>query len=56
MIYEYFLVTGTHEAVLDFSDLFRMTLRGGDVQGFDTKWSEVLLSTHEVPSDNILEW
>ena len=26
-----------------------------DVQGFDTKWSEVLLSIHEMPSDSILK-
>ena len=55
LICEYFWVPGTHEAILDFSDLFSFTLRGGDVQGFDTEWSEVLLSTHEAPSDIILE-
>ena len=55
LIYEYFLVTRTHEAALDFSDLFSITQRGDDVEGFDTRWDEVLLSTHEVPSDAILE-
>ena len=38
MIYEYFRVTGTHAAVLDYSDLFRITLHGDDIQGFDTRW------------------
>ena len=55
LIYEYFQVTRTHEAALDFSDLFSVTQRGDDVEGFDTGWDEVLLSTHEVPSDAILE-
>ena len=32
---------------------FRITLRGDDIQ--DLRWHEVLLSTKEVPSDDILE-
>ena len=32
MIYEYFRETGAHEAVLDYSDLFRITLHGDDIQ------------------------
>ena len=44
MIYEHFRVTGTNESILDFSDLVSVTLRGDDVQGFDTKWDEALLS------------
>ena len=46
-------MTGAHEAVLAHSDLFRITLRGDDNQ--DLRWHEVLLSTKEVPSDDILE-
>ena len=52
MIYEYFQVTGTHEYILDFSHLMSVTLRGDDVQGCDTRWDEVLLSTEEVPSQS----
>ena len=55
MTYEYFLVSGTQETPLDFSDLMEVTVRGDDVLGFDTQWDDVLLSTHEVPSDSILE-
>ena len=55
MIYENFRATGNHETILDFSDLFKVTLRGDDVLGFDTRWDELLLSTDEVPSDGILE-
>ena len=50
VIYEHFWLTGTHETILDFSDLMEGTSRGDDVQGF---WYET--STHEVLSDNILE-
>ena len=55
MIYEYLVVTGTHEAFLDFSDLLNLSLRGDDVRGFDTRCDEVLLSVRQVPSDEILE-
>ena len=31
------------------------TLRGDDVQGFDTNWDEVLLSLKDTPHENMLE-
>ena len=31
MLYEYFRVLGSHEAVFDFCDLMGVTLRGDDV-------------------------
>ena len=37
MIYEYFQVTGAHEAVLDYSDPFSFTLHGNGIQDFETK-------------------
>ena len=40
---------------LGFSDLFSASLHGDDGQGFYTRWDEVLLSIHQVPSDEILE-
>ena len=46
-------MTGTHEAILDYSDLFGTVLLGDDVQEFDAGWDEVLLSF--VPPDDILE-
>ena len=55
LIHEYFRATGTCETILDFCDLMEATLCGDDVLGFDTRWDEVLLSIHEVPSDDILE-
>ena len=47
--------TGAHDAVLDYADLFSITLRNDDVQEFDTRWDEILLSMTKIPSDEILE-
>ena len=55
MSYEHFRVTGTHESVVEFSDLLSVTLRAGDGQGFDTKWDKVLTSMNETPKDDVLE-
>ena len=55
MICEYFQVTGAHDAVLDYADLFSVTLSGDDIQEFDARWDEVLLSMSKFPSDEILE-
>ena len=55
MIHEYFRVTGTHESILDFTDLMGATFRGDDALGFDTRSDEVLLSIHEMPPGGILE-
>ena len=40
-------VTGAHEADLDSWDLFCITLRADEIQDFDTRWDQVLLSTSE---------
>ena len=55
MIYDYFRVTGAHDAVLDYADLFTITLRNDDVQEFNTRWDEIILSMTKVPPDDILE-
>ena len=55
MIYDYLRVTGAHDTVLDYDDLFSITLRNDDVQEFDTRWDEILLSMTKVPLDDILE-
>ena len=44
MMYDYFRVTGAHDYVLDYADVFSITLRNDDVQEFDTKWDEILSS------------
>ena len=44
-----------NDTVLDYADLFSVTLHDDNVQGFDTRWDEVLLSMSKIPSDHILE-
>ena len=55
MIYDYFRVAGAHDAVLDCADLFSVVLQNDNVQEFDTRWDEVLLSRSKIPSNDILE-
>ena len=55
MINDYFRVIGAQDTVLDFAGLFSVNLRDDNVQEFDTKWDEVLLSMSKIPSDDVLE-
>ena len=55
MIYDYFRVTGAHDTVSDYADLFSVTVHDDNIQEFDTRWDEVLLSLSKIPSDDILE-
>ena len=55
LIYEYFRVTGANDSVENYADLFTIALRNGDIQEFDSKWDEILLSMTQIPSDDILE-
>ena len=48
MTYDYFRVTGAHDTVLDFADLFSINLRNDNVQEFDTRWDEILLSMTKI--------
>ena len=55
MIYDYFRVTGAHDTVLDYADFFSINLRYDNVQEFDTRWDEILLSMTKIPSDDVLK-
>ena len=55
LIYEHFRVTGANDSVENYADLFTMVFRNDDVQEFDSKWDEILLSVTEIPPDDILE-
>ena len=55
LIYEYFRVTGAKDSVENYADLFTVVLRNDDIQEFDSKWDEILLSMTQIPSDDILE-
>ena len=55
LIYEQFRVTGTHDSVENYTDLFTVALRNDDIQAFDSKWDGILLSLTKIPHDDILE-
>ena len=55
MICDYFRVTGAHDTVLDYADLFSVTLHDDNFQEFDTRWDEVQQSMSKIPSDDTLE-
>ena len=55
LIYEHFRVTGANDSVENYADLFTVVLRNDDIQEFDSKWDEILLSMTQIPSDEILE-
>ena len=55
LIYEYFKVTGVHDSVENYADLFTISLRNDDIQEFDSKWDGILLSMTKIPPDDILD-
>ena len=55
LIYDHFGVTGTHDSVENYIDLFTIVLRNDDIQEFDSKWDGILLSMTKIPHDDILE-
>ena len=55
MIYDDFRVTGAHDTVLDYAELFSVTVHDDNMQEFDTIWGEVLLSMSKIPSDDLWE-
>ena len=44
MIYDYFRMTAARDTVLDYADLFSVAPPGENIQEFDPRWDEVLLS------------
>ena len=55
LIYEYFRVTGAHDSVENYANLFTSSRRNDDIQEFDSKWDGILLSMTKIPPDDILE-
>ena len=55
MIYDQFGVSGTHDSVENYTDLFTFVLRNDDIQEFDSEWDGILLSLTKVPPGDILE-
>ena len=50
LIYDHFRVTGTHDSVENYTDLFTIALRNDDIQEFDSKWDGILLSMTKNPA------
>ena len=55
LFYEYFSATGAYEAVQGHKDLFTLKLQSDDVQDFDVRWDQALLSVSEMTCEVILE-
>ena len=55
LIHDFFRVTGTHDSVENYTDLFTIVLRNDDIQEFDSKWDGILLSMTKIKPDDILE-
>ena len=51
LIYDHFRVTGSHDSVENYTDLFTIVLRNDDIQEFDSKWDGILLSMMKIPPD-----
>ena len=49
LIYEYFQVTGIHDSVESYADIFTIGLRNDDIQEFDSNWDGILLSMTKIP-------
>ena len=52
---DHFRVTGSHDSVENYTDLFTIALRNDDIQEFDSEWDGILLSMTRIPHDDILE-
>ena len=55
MIYDNFRATGAYDAAQNLPDLFNVSLHGDDIQDFDTSSDQALLSSSEIPQQNVLE-
>ena len=55
MIHEHFRTTAAYEAVQGLSVLFNIPLQNDDVQNFDVRLDQALLSASDMPSDVILK-
>ena len=49
------MVNRAYEVAQDPSDLFNIRLQNDDVQDFDTRWDQALLSASELPAETVLE-
>ena len=50
LIYDQFRVSGTHDSVENYTDLFTVVLRNDDIQEFDSKWDGIFIVCGENPA------
>ena len=55
LIYDHFRVTGSHDSVENYTDLFTIASRNDDVQELDSEWDGLSFSMTKIPPDDILE-
>ena len=55
LIYECFQIIGANDSAENHADLFTVVLRKDDIQEFDSKWDEILLSMTHISTAEILE-
>ena len=55
MIHDNLRVTGAHGTVLNYADLFTIALRNDDVQEFNARWEEILVSMSKFLTGGVLE-
>ena len=55
LICDYSRVTGIHDSVENYAELFTVSLRNDDVQEFDPKWDGIILSMTKIPLDDIVD-
>ena len=55
MICDFFRATGAYDAAQGLSDLFNIRLQEDNIDDFDTRWDQALLTASEIPTENVLE-
>ena len=55
MINDHFRATGAYDAAQGLSALFNIFLHDDDIQDFDTRWDQALLTASETPPENVLK-
>ena len=55
MICDHCRANVAYDAAQDLSDLFLVSSQGDDTRDLDTRWDQPLLSSSEIPNENILE-
>ena len=55
MIFDHFRATGAHDAGQGLSHLLIIRLQNDDVQDFDVRWDQALLTASQIPAENVLK-